>query len=359
VLLAQNTSTNAVLPASSPGSKGGSGKAVQHRELTPRKLRAWDTGGRTVAEGPVRSGFRIVHEDPLAGSWFVDFSSSPKTLESYDERLNLRWRVDIIDRGVGGFAVDRAGRTLVLFDADYATAPQAVDAVWWTTTAPRDQSSVALGRQSSWPHLGIDVTQRVGSGLFFRADQWWQIDSLATVVQPPPDWFARRPFSGLHMVHGGTGYAGVSRPAARTRSRSWRPPGELRDRHVQRRVGIVRGARHRGRVRRQPSSRSSGRRTANATWKLHLHLAVVARVLPLTRGATRRGPSGRDTPGAADPAVSAGVLREILLVVVLGVVEGRLGDDLGVIRPWAGLGERALVLLARRFRGFTLRSVVA
>jgi hypothetical protein len=206
-LLAQNTSTNAVLTGQLSGFEGqvwagGTGSGPE-----AWKVRLWDSRGITVAEGPVRSGNQGVAEDPLGGIVVVDRSSARKALESYDEHLHLRWRVDITDRALAGFAVDRAGRALVLFDADYNTAPQSVDAVWVDHDGTKGPVFRALGKQSYWPHLGIDVTQRVGSGLFFRTDRWWQIDSLAVVVQPPPDWFARRPFSGLHMVHGGTGYA--------------------------------------------------------------------------------------------------------------------------------------------------------
>src|SRR5205823_9974577 len=79
------------------------------------KLRAWNTDGSTLAEGPVQSGDLIAKEDPLGGLMVVNLTASPKTLASYDEHLNFRWQVDIIaNRGIGGFAVDRAGRTLVL-----------------------------------------------------------------------------------------------------------------------------------------------------------------------------------------------------------------------------------------------------
>jgi hypothetical protein len=201
-LLARNASTNAVLTGQLSGFEGKVWAGSSGNEAS--KLRVWDKAGSTVAEGPVQSGNLAAREDPLGGMMVMNFSSSPKTLESYDASLTLRWRVDVTANAVGGFAVDRAGQTLVVFDAD---SPKAVDAVWVDHDGNKGPVFHALEKQSSFAHLGIDVTQRVGSGLFFRADQWWQIDSLATTVQAPPDWLARRTFSSLHMVHGGTGYA--------------------------------------------------------------------------------------------------------------------------------------------------------
>src|SRR5882724_11592022 len=59
--------------------------------------------------------------------------------------------------------------------------------------------------------------------------------------------------------------------------------------------------------------------------------------------------------GSTEAAVSAWVLRQVLLVVVLRVVEGRLRGDLGRDRAVTGLAERGLERLARLLRGLTLR----
>src|SRR5258708_18170724 len=53
--------------------------------------------------------------------------------------------------------------------------------------------------------------------------------------------------------------------------------------------------------------------------------------------------------GAAEPAVTARVLRQVLLMVVLGVVEGRLARDLRRDAPEPRRAERPLVRLARGF----------
>jgi hypothetical protein len=203
-LLSQSPSTNASLTGQLSGFEGQAWAGGPSTEAW--RLRLWDSHGATAADGPARAGNQSVAEDPLGGI-VVLVRSELAMLENYDQSLNLRWRVSLPARGIGGFAVDRAGRTLLLFDADYMTAPQAVDALWIDHDGNRGPVFRALGKQSYWPHLGIEVTQRVGSGLFFRTDRWFQIDSLATTVQPPPTWFASHQVEGLHMVHGGRGYA--------------------------------------------------------------------------------------------------------------------------------------------------------
>src|SRR5205823_14575603 len=51
---------------------------------------------------------------------------------------------------------------------------------------------------------------------------------------------------------------------------------------------------------------------------------------------------GAAEPGAADPAVAAGILGQVLLMVGLGVVEGAGGGDLGGDGPVAAGGEHRL-----------------
>jgi hypothetical protein len=71
----------------------------------------------------------------------------------------------------------------------------------------------AVGPMDHWAHLGMDLTQRVGSGLFVAGSEWLgQIDSLATTVTPPPDWLKARPHNLLHMVHGGKAYGVLDGP---------------------------------------------------------------------------------------------------------------------------------------------------
>src|SRR5207248_3153609 len=68
-----------------------------------------------------------------------------------------------------------------------------------------------------------------------------------------------------------------------------------------------------------------------------------------------RGASFRETGGAADAGsleatVAARVLRQVLLVVVLGVIEGRFGCDLGRDAALSRLRQLRLAHLARSFR---------
>src|SRR4029450_8232588 len=62
--------------------------------------------------------------------------------------------------------------------------------------------------------------------------------------------------------------------------------------------------------------------------------------------------------GAAETTVAVRVLREILLVVILGVIELRSRGDFRGNRPVAGLRQRALILVARAFCRGALRVTV-
>ena len=65
-------------------------------------------------------------------------------------------------------------------------------------------------------------------------------------------------------------------------------------------------------------------------------------VVQARKSATSGGKADRaGHAGAADAAVAAGVLRQVLLVIVLGVVERRRVDDLGGDRAEAGLASAA------------------
>ena len=61
-------------------------------------------------------------------------------------------------------------------------------------------------------------------------------------------------------------------------------------------------------------------------------------------GGRRGGPDGAGDPGSAAAAIAAGILGEILLVIVLGIEEFRRRQDLGADRALvAGLGQGLLV----------------
>src|SRR6202030_2780298 len=74
-----------------------------------------------------------------------------------------------------------------------------------------------------------------------------------------------------------------------------------------------------------------------------------------SRGGSGAGyADGAGDAGAAQPAVSVGILREVLLVVVLGVVEGPRLCDLGGDLAVACSGESRLVRACGGFRGGVL-----
>lgn len=175
-------------------------------------LRLWNADGSIGAQRPPQPGApQDVVEDPLGGIVVLIRTSGPPRAESYDGNLNLRWRVDLPDRPMGAVAVDRAGNTLVLFDADDIAAPMAADAVWIDRAGHAGPVFRALPRQGEWAHISSAIVQRVGSGLFYGVSEWRQIDSLSTSPQPAPDWFTKHlELSGVHMVHGGRGYALIS-----------------------------------------------------------------------------------------------------------------------------------------------------
>jgi len=212
-VLASYPGTNAVLTGQLSGFEG-----MVWANNAWSTLRTWDQAGRATADKAMAKpgSADFIAEDPTGGVvvWHME---APETgshvLESYDEHLNLRWRVLTPGSGdPGALAVDRAGRTLVLYGADFRTAPKAVDGIW----VDRDGTATtfrALGPQKDWTHLmGFALTQRVGSGLFLQSGDDWvgQLDSLSTSVAAPPDWLRSRPGTRLHMVHGGTGYAVLS-----------------------------------------------------------------------------------------------------------------------------------------------------
>src|SRR5438132_8727664 len=59
--------------------------------------------------------------------------------------------------------------------------------------------------------------------------------------------------------------------------------------------------------------------------------------------------------GAAEAAIAERVLRQVLLVIILGEIEGRRVADFGCDRAIAGGGEPHLVHLARGLGGLALR----
>src|SRR5580698_10037540 len=87
---------------------------------------------------------------------------------------------------------------------------------------------------------------------------------------------------------------------------------------------------------------SSAPRTSGAA-KLAKKQRGAEAPLFLVRSGRDAGPGLAGDAGAAEPAIAARVLGEILLVIVLGEVERRRVDDLGGNPTKALRGERLLV----------------
>ena len=172
-------------------------------------LEAWDSGGHSSGKSDSRSSPLEIGEDPLGGI-VLTVGSPLVALEAWDDHLKLRWRTETPQKHSAGFAVDRAGRTLVLFNGDDRYGANTVAGMWIDHDGAAGPVFQALGPQSKpAQQVGFMLTQRVGSGLFIGAGGKWvaQIDSLATSTAPAPGWLQARPNTRLHMVHGGSGYA--------------------------------------------------------------------------------------------------------------------------------------------------------
>jgi len=173
-------------------------------------LQRWDGQGLAVGRTePMPSTNRII-ANPLGGAvvWTLERGQQ---IQSYDENLKLWWRAALGGWGPAALAVDRAGRTLALFDSDpNKGAWKAVDGQWFDLDGTPGPIFRVLGPQSDWAHdLDVKLAQRVGSGFFLAVSGTWvaEIDSLATSVMDAPPWLRDRRNTRLHMIHGGRGYA--------------------------------------------------------------------------------------------------------------------------------------------------------
>jgi hypothetical protein len=172
----------------------------------------YDDRGTLLAQGPERPGFPTVVEDPLGGIALLP-RDGPAAIENYDDRGKLRWRVELSRQitAIGGFAVDRLGNTFVMGDS--SAFDKTVIAQWIDHEGVASPAFQLLGPQREWNHLAGYVIVRVGSGLFVHADEWWQLQSNSTSVEPPPAWFiAAHPemMHGMQMVRNGRAYGIIS-----------------------------------------------------------------------------------------------------------------------------------------------------
>src|ERR1043165_3004415 len=89
-----------------------------------------------------------------------------------------------------------------------------------------------------------------------------------------------------------------------------------------------------------------------------MKIRMPASVAPSRCSPGRLQPHGTAHAGAAEPAVAVRILRQVLLVVVLGVVELRRRKDFRRDRAVAALRQRALILVAGALRRRALRRIV-
>jgi len=209
-LLASYAGNNGELTEQLSGFEGYTWERIDPNSYTlGPMLHAYDTSGRDVAHRPLELGdVALVREDPLGGM-VVERINHPSFVESYDEQLNLRWRVQVPDQGWYDMAVDRAGRTLVLLVGNMQTARNTVDGIWIDRSGNASALFRVAGPFSEFPSQ-VSLTPRVGSGLFIKNGAQWvgQIDSGSTApMAPAPSWLQARADTLLHMVRGGTGYA--------------------------------------------------------------------------------------------------------------------------------------------------------
>jgi len=197
--------------SSSPSSfiGGASGFIEDQTPSVMEFLQAWSDSGAMQAQSSGQPSLAIPPaEDPLGG--VVALTVPPPKITSYDPSLAVRWSVIRPSDYPVAMAVDRAGRTLFLFDGTAYFGDNTVAGMWIDHAGVAGPMFEMLGPQSELAfRLPFAMTQRTGSGLFLsRSSQWIaQIDSLATSSSPAPAWLQARPSSQLHMVHGGKGYA--------------------------------------------------------------------------------------------------------------------------------------------------------
>src|SRR5258708_29175011 len=155
-----------------PGAARGGARAVPAHDRGEGRLPTWSDRRLGSARPP--------------GFVMINLSSPPATVESYDERLNLRWRAPLPpNRAPAALAVDRVGNTLVLFDGDMNTAPKTADGMWIDRTGAAGPVFHAVGPMDHWAPLRMDLTQRVGSGPFVAgSERLGQHASLAITVTP-------------------------------------------------------------------------------------------------------------------------------------------------------------------------------
>jgi hypothetical protein len=112
--------------------------------------------------------------------------------------------------------VDREGNVLAIWSSERRYGAGAWAGRWFDHGGKAGAVFKALS-------TGVGIGrffERVGNGLFLSGfipgvgTPLWlgQFDAQATSMSPPPAWLSARPRAGLHMVHGGNGYAVLPAP---------------------------------------------------------------------------------------------------------------------------------------------------
>ncbi|MFN2546889.1 MAG: hypothetical protein ABR567_05630, partial [Myxococcales bacterium] len=175
-------------------------------------VESWDDKGNLLYAGPSRSDTASAFVDPLGGIDVLLYTNSGRVVENYDEMGNLRWRTPptTVISDFGGFVVDRQGNTFMMGGSP--TDDKSVVAQWIDHDGHPGAAFKLLPPQSDWSHFEGKVIARVGGGVFFRGDAWWQLDSMSTSPVPAPAWFTQRDPTSLlvAMVRNGRAYGFVS-----------------------------------------------------------------------------------------------------------------------------------------------------
>ena len=172
--------------------------------------------GTKTASTPGGAHFPILADVPTGGTVIAtgDAGAGASTLEAYDATGKRRWRTQLAHETVA-VGVDRAGNTLTLFKAGTLHGQ-------WVDASGKAGAAFDLGDALAPPPSdAFELYPRIGSGLFLLrlagGHTTWlhQLDSLATVAAPAPDYLRSRPDTRLHMAHDGKAYAMLPIPAQR------------------------------------------------------------------------------------------------------------------------------------------------
>ena len=174
------------------------------------------TDGTKTTSAPGGGHFPILADVPTGGMVIAtgDAGTGTSTIDAYDATGKRRWRTQLGQETIA-VGVDRAGNTLTLFKAGTLHGQ-------WLDGSGKAGVTFDLGDTLAPPPSEVfELYPRIGSGLFLLrlagGHTTWlhQLDSLATVAAPAPDYLRLRPDTRLHMAHDGKAYAMLPIPAQR------------------------------------------------------------------------------------------------------------------------------------------------